>query len=395
MLEAVVAGEAKIVVAWHVDRLTRKLTDLEHLIELTQDTGLCIATVTGDVDLSTDSGRLVGRILASVARGEVERKGVRQRRAQQQAAEQGRPAGGRRAFGYASNGGDIVEAEATLIRQAYADLLAGASLKGIARTWNELGATTTAGGTWRHDNVRGVLRNPRNAGLRSYRGEIVGPAIWEALVDRETFDAAHALLSMPERRTTATTARKYLLPGLALCWKCGSDVATGHTRHGKRVYVCRALKCISRAAEPVDDLVARVVIARLSQPDASSLLVRSQAATDLGTSHHQAAALRQRLDDLAVGLEEGLLTLAAVRTSSERLQLELALVEDRIHAAQRVDVLTPLVATGDVGALWDGLELAQKREAIDALMTVTLLKPRGGRTTFDPATVQISWKAQP
>ena len=49
--------------------------------------------MTGDLDLSTDAARLVGRILASVARGEVERKGARQKRAQQQAAQQGRPAG--------------------------------------------------------------------------------------------------------------------------------------------------------------------------------------------------------------------------------------------------------------------------------------------------------------
>src|SRR5690349_3947047 len=68
MLEAVNRGGVDVLVAWHVDRLTRKLTELEDLIELGQRTGLRIATVTGDVDLSTDAGRLVGRILASVAR---------------------------------------------------------------------------------------------------------------------------------------------------------------------------------------------------------------------------------------------------------------------------------------------------------------------------------------
>ena len=104
MLAAIERGEADVLVAWHVDRLTRKLTELEHLIVVAEKTGLRIATVTGDVDLSTDAGRLVGRILASVARGEVERKGARQKRAQQQAAQQGRPAGGRRAFGYGADG---------------------------------------------------------------------------------------------------------------------------------------------------------------------------------------------------------------------------------------------------------------------------------------------------
>src|SRR5690242_13661972 len=43
MLAAVERGEAEVIVAWHVDRLTRKITDLEHLIELAQATGLRIA----------------------------------------------------------------------------------------------------------------------------------------------------------------------------------------------------------------------------------------------------------------------------------------------------------------------------------------------------------------
>ena len=90
MLAAVEQGDAEVIVAWHVDRLTRKLTDSRHLIELATRTGVRIATVTGDLDLTTDAGRLVGRILASVARGEVERKGTRQKPAQQQAAQQGR-----------------------------------------------------------------------------------------------------------------------------------------------------------------------------------------------------------------------------------------------------------------------------------------------------------------
>src|SRR3954453_5699710 len=157
VLDLVDSRNVDVVVCWHVDRLVRKLADLETVIERCERTGVRLATVSGDLDLSTDAGRLVGRILASVARGEVERKGARQRRAHQQAAEQGRPAGGRRAFGYASDGVTVNEAEAKHVWAAYGELLQGASLKGIARRWNALGLTTTAGGPWRHDNVRWML----------------------------------------------------------------------------------------------------------------------------------------------------------------------------------------------------------------------------------------------
>ena len=80
-----------VVAVWAVDRLVRKLADLEDVIERCENANVRLATVSGDMDLSTDAGRLMGRILASVARGEVERKSARQRRAYQQRAELGHP----------------------------------------------------------------------------------------------------------------------------------------------------------------------------------------------------------------------------------------------------------------------------------------------------------------
>src|SRR5215213_6416875 len=65
--------ETDVVIVWHVDRLVRKLTELEDVISRCERAGVRLATVSGDIDLATDSGRLVARILASVARGEVER----------------------------------------------------------------------------------------------------------------------------------------------------------------------------------------------------------------------------------------------------------------------------------------------------------------------------------
>lgn len=390
MLAAVQRGDAEVIVAWHVDRLTRKLTELEALIDLSARTGVRIATVTGDLDLTTDAGRLVGRILASVARGEVERKGARQKRAQQQAAQQGRPAGGRRPFGYDVTGAHVLKEEARHIPPAYQTLLEGGSLKGIARRWNDAGIWTSRGNPWTHSTVRRTLQNPRYAGKRAYRGEVVGPATWPAIIDEETFEAARALLALPERRTTTGTARLYLLPGLALCWCC-STVASGRTRHNKRTYNCRAVKHLSRAAEPIDELVQAIIVERLSRPDAVELL--SEPSTpDLGVYRARAQAIRERLDDLATGLEEGLLTLTAVRKSSDRLRVELAATEARMHNATHADVLGPLVTSGDVAATWDKLDLKQKRSAVDALVTVTLLAPKRGRQEFDPESVRIEWK---
>ncbi len=391
MLAAIERGEAEVIVAWHVDRLTRRLPELEPLIQLMQRTGARIATVTGDLDLSNDAGRLVGRILASVAQGEVERKGARQRRAQQQAAQMGKPAGGRRAFGYDRTGMVVNESEAKHIRAAYQAMLEGGSLRGVAMSWNADKVATTAGNPWDHSAVRRVLLNPRNVGRRTYRGEVVGPAQWPAIVDDDTFEAVRALLALPERRTTTGTARLYLLPGLALC-HCGSPVTTGRTQRGVRTYRCRERKGhLSRAAEPIDELVQAVVTARLSAPDAADLLHDTDT-PDLVVHRNRARAIRERLDDLATGLEEGLLTLPAVRKSSDRLKRELAETEAKMAQLGRADVLAPLVTAGDVGAAWKALDLDRRRAVIDTLLTVTLLKPLRGRQAFDPETVRVEWK---
>lgn len=392
MLAAVGRGDVEVVVAWHVDRLTRKLTELEALIDLAQRTGVRIATVTGDLDLATDAGRLVGRILASVARGEVERKGARQRRAQQQAAQLGKPAGGRRAFGYTADGMNVNADEAALVKAAYQTVLEGGSLSGVATAWNEQGVTTTAGNQWTHGTVRRVLLNPRNAARRTYRGEVVGPAQWPALIDDDTFDAATALLRLSERRTTVGNSRLYLLPGLARC-HCGSDVTTGRTQHGVRTYRCRQRKGhLSRAAEPIDELVVAVVLERLSRPDALELLSDNDR-PDLGLLRGRANAIRDRLDDLTTALADGVLPLSAVRRTSDRLRKELAETEAGMAHLGGADVLTPLVQARNVVEVWAGLDLDRRRAVIDALLTVTLLAPKRGRQQFDPETVLIEWRA--
>ncbi|MDQ3715476.1 MAG: recombinase family protein, partial [Actinomycetota bacterium] len=104
VLTMIESGSVDRVVVWAVDRLTRRMRDLEDVVDLCERTGVSIATVSGDIDLSTDMGRMVARILASVARGEVERKGTRQKRANLQRAQKGDVGWTRRPFGYQRDG---------------------------------------------------------------------------------------------------------------------------------------------------------------------------------------------------------------------------------------------------------------------------------------------------
>ena len=104
MLADIEAGKLHAVVAWDLDRLHRRPIELEYFIDLADKYRLALATVSGDTDLGTDSGRLFARVKGAVARREGERKSARQRRQALQAAQMGKPHLGRRAFGYEPDG---------------------------------------------------------------------------------------------------------------------------------------------------------------------------------------------------------------------------------------------------------------------------------------------------
>lgn len=80
-------GEIDAIICWDLDRLTRQPAQLEEWIDRAEEQGLKLVTANGDADLATDGGRMYARIKAAVARGEIERKSMRQSRAQQQRAE--------------------------------------------------------------------------------------------------------------------------------------------------------------------------------------------------------------------------------------------------------------------------------------------------------------------
>jgi len=406
VLTMVDARAVDVVVAWHVDRLVRKLADLEDVIERCERAGVRLATVSGDIDLSTDAGRLVGRILASVARGEVERKGARQRRANLQRAEAGAPSlWGHRAFGYEPDRVSVRPAEARAVAEACDQLLSGGSLRSIAKQWHAAGLELPAGGQrWRATSVRSILLNPRIAGFRTYspstsgpgKREIVGAGQWPALVGEQTWRAVEALLR-DRARDNGRGVRSLLGGGLSRCGGCGGPIGAGRTRAGKPNYRCRTLAeggtsgHVSRLAAPIDTYITDVVIERLSRPDAAELLV-DQDRPDMDKLRAEATALRARLEMVAVEFADGDLSAAQLRIINERIGAKLAAVETEMAEAGRLSVLGPLVRAADVRAAWDRLDLDRRRAIIDALMEVTLHSPGYGRKPFDPGTIEIGWR---
>jgi DNA invertase Pin-like site-specific DNA recombinase len=105
MLTDARTGRVNAIIAWAADRLTRRPVENEEIIDLAERLGVKLATVTGDYDLGTPSGRLHFRQLGIIARYESEHRAERLRLKHEELARQGKNASDVRGYRKRSPGG--------------------------------------------------------------------------------------------------------------------------------------------------------------------------------------------------------------------------------------------------------------------------------------------------
>ncbi|MDT5346139.1 MAG: hypothetical protein QOE52_5323 [Mycobacterium sp.] len=403
MLADIRDGAIGAVVAWDLDRLHRRPIELESFMALADEKHLALATVSGDVDLSTAQGRLVARLKGSVAAHEGEHRKARQLRATRQLAERGVP-NWTRAFGYLGDTRQPDPVTAPLVKQAYAAVLAGASLGDVCRLFDEAGAMTVNGKPWTPTVVSKFLRKPRNAGLRTYgvrygrvsRDDVVGQGNWPALVDEGTFWAAQAVLDAPGRAPGRKSVRKHLLTGVLGCGKCGGYLSGAYVGKATRqlTYICKCCHGINIRAEAVEPLLLDIVGGRLAMADAVDLLkAEIQDQEQAEAIRGEINALYGELDALAVERAEGLMTARQVKISSDIIAEKIAKLERRQQDQERVRVFQDLpLGTPEVVDAVHQLSPDRFRAVVDVLMTVTVAAVGKSGRVFNPERVQVNWQ---
>jgi site-specific DNA recombinase len=410
MLGDIEAGRIQAIVVWDIDRLTRRPSELEHIIDLADKHQVSLASVGGEIDLATPQGRLTARIKGAVAKHEVEQASRRIRRKFDEKAQAGSPHG-RVAYGWRReqvldeygrqiDSRDVLDPEqAGVIRECANRVLAGESLHSIARDLNKRTLRTPNGGPWSPVQVRQMLIRERNVGKRRHRGAVIGKAAWEPALDPDTFDRVVAILNDPTRRANATgRATTALLTVVARCGRCGGPMRTVPGR-STQMYDCRDCHKVSRAAADVDRLVVAVVTGRLALPDAIEMFSTRPNGAAVAAFHSRAEVVRARLDSAADSYAAGEIDGPQLARISARLRPELDELESQIRRSLPSRGISDLadLASPDIAKMWELLPLSRRRAVIDLLLSIRILPVGKGanRRGFDPSGVELVWKSGP
>jgi site-specific DNA recombinase len=403
LVALVEAGGCDVIVAWESNRLSRDITVFTRLADLCERHGVWLCLNGTVYDMSNSQQRFFAQL--TVLQGGYEADTIRDRnlRTMSELAREGRPTG-IVPYGFAreydpASGALLRQVpdapQAEVVRELTREVAAGVSLKSLARRMAQRGVPAPgAGAAWSSMTVRALVLRATNIGMRVHNGKVVGPAAWPGIVDEHEYYAALRILKDPARVTRRDTTVKYLLSGLALCWR--GHRLRPHAVSGRMAYVCMEKGCASMRVETLDAVVQSAVLAHVELPAFAASLAPSGGGDRVRAALERAAHLEAELARARV--------LAGTVTAQGRLALSpegLAAVEAQVlplvAAARReardasVPPVLRLLAGQDARQVWEGLGLEQRRAALRDLVVVTVNAARPGARTITPERITWDW----
>jgi len=404
ILTALRRGEANALMVPDIDRAMRDPRTLEDLIDTVEMYGVYVASLTGNIDLTTDAGISSARSLVNQRNQESRNTARRVIDGKRRAAMEGGKHGGPlRSFGWRKDRVHVNKREAMHIRREVPRILAGVSPLTLANEWNARGIPTVTGTGWRAATIQNMYLRPRMCGLVIYRGEILHgldgrPARgqWEPILTEAEYNAVVAKWGQrgdQQKSRLGAIGRgyrtSYLLSPFVRCGACGARMI-GSRRRNRRDELEEFYRCpakgqggcgtVTRIAEPVNTYIKALVIA-----EQQKIQFRTLEDLPAWPKAQELASLQQRINDQQKNFEVGNISaerhfpaLARMEAAEAELKREKQKYEGRQQARRH--------AVANLADEWGkpDFTMEQKQAAIAQTLTAVIIKPTGKGQRFHP-----------
>lgn len=398
--------------AYDLDRTVRDPRDLEDLIDVVEGSTprVVCESVTGSLRLANDADITMARVLCAMNNKSSRDTARRVSRARLQQAEEGRFGGGRRRYGWESDGLTVRPDEARVIVRCAENANAKVKLREIARDLNSDGIPATDGGRWTAERVRDMLLRPRNAGLLVHRqgvrgrkvytpDDVVGTLPGEPIIKPDVYWSIVHKLTDPSRRTNgAGVAAKWFGSGIYLC-PCGATLRAQRKVHRKKnaetgevkvysermIYRCQTTNGQNHVIIPLEELDALTEATifervRTSRPE-ELIGTRVQGQADAAALRAELGRLHERLEEVAADRAEDLITRAQMLTMTTRINEKATALQQQLDAitAQDDNPVNKLIGVKDIKKAWKDLTFGEQREVLRRLLHVEVQPVGRGR----------------
>ena len=263
MLADIEQGLIDVIVVYKIDRLSRSLMDFARLVEKMEAHGVTFVSVTQSFSTTTSMGRLTLNILLSFAQYEREIIGERIRDKVAASKARGMWMGGKVPLGYDVANRKLVvnEPEAARVRRVFHLFVETGSGVETVRRLQADGVTAKSARPLDGGDVYKILN------LRTYIGEVthkgnVYRGEHEAIVPRDLWDRAHAILQISPRQRAARNRQHApaLLKGL-IFGVDGRALSPTHCVKSGRLYRYYVAQRVLKGDAASDDGIVRRVSA--------------------------------------------------------------------------------------------------------------------------------------
>ncbi len=375
LIKHIKEGKIGRVLVWRLDRLSRKMSDLYHLISLFESHGVDLVSLTENISTNLPIGKLLTGILGSVA--EFERESIRERikAVKETRKKVKRLPLGHHCFGYDKNW-KIIKEQAEVVREIF-NLAKQYPCVKIVWLLNSRGIRTRDGNLWSKRTIHDILTRPIYAGLlKMDDGSYIKAKVEPIISENDFFEVQRMLQQRKRQKNEIDGKYKHLLSGILKCGYCGTGVCiTGDYRVGKAFYVCGnkiargTLSCKGRRhkKEKVEQMFLKALIEEIQGLDREKLRKRlreklknadyKKLFDEKKKLEKELGQIEKRIEKLYILFEEEDIDLDVLKKRLENLKQQKNAVQDQLKSIQsRLETVDPETLIARIDKVLDEFE---------------------------------------